>query len=78
MLLSYLSPNCRSRVRGWAGSCWLSKGSTGSGIPRDELEQNVEFALTETMRLAEVERDEHTRAEALVIRTDSTVGPENV
>jgi len=60
-----------SIARAYMGWIVLAEnGSTGSGIPRDELEQSVESALSKTMRLAEVERDERTRAEALVIRTD--------
>lgn len=46
------------------------QGAGGSGFSPFELEQEIDNALTEAMRLAEVEHDSRTQAEALVLRAD--------
>jgi tetratricopeptide (TPR) repeat protein len=46
------------------------KGLDGPGISREELEREIDTALVEALRFAEVERDTRTQAEALVLRAD--------
>jgi tetratricopeptide (TPR) repeat protein len=46
------------------------QGTGGSGLTRDELEREIDDALTEALRLAETERDKRTQAEAFVQRAD--------
>jgi len=48
----------------------LEKGLASPPVPRPDLEHRIEDTLAEALRLAEAERDDRARVDALVLRTD--------